>query len=472
MNIKKEFEKNIENFTSDLSGLIAIPSIATDADGDFPFGKEVQRAFDYMLNLATSMGFQTKNIDNFGGHIDWPGAGEGVMGIVGHIDVVPVGKGWSVDPFGGIVKDGWVYGRGAQDDKGPTMVGLYAMKILKDLGFQPMKTVRLILGLDEESNWDGMKYYLEHEKAPDFGIVPDADFPLVQCEKGLLEFDLVRPNKGWQNAGTKGTALTLESMSGGSAPNMVAAFTEARISGEKSGLDQAAASLQAKAEKMEYPIKTYFEGAHLVLETTGISAHAALPDRGRNAISMTMELLGDLTFGNDDANDLIEFYNQKIGFALDGSKMACDMEDKLSGCLTYNVGKVAFSQQETRLTVDIRYPVTKSQELVTQALEAGLAGTGFKLEVFDHIHSIYQESDNPVVVTLIDIYREISGDRETQPSIIGGATFARAIPNCMAYGALFPGDPELEHQVDERVEIAQLLRAGQIYAEAIYRLTK
>lgn len=472
MNIKREFDKNIENFTSDLSGLIAIPSIATDPDGDFPFGKEVQRAFDYILNLATSMGFQTKNIDNFGGHIDWPGTEEGVMGIVGHIDVVPAGKGWSMDPFGGVVKDGWLYGRGAQDDKGPTMVGLYAMKILKDLGFQPKKTVRLILGLDEESSWDGMKYYLEHEKAPDFGIVPDADFPLVQCEKGLLEFDLVRSNKGWHEADTNKTALKLESMTGGSAPNMVAAFTEVRISGEKENLEKVATTLQVKAEQLHYPIKSYFDGDHLVLETTGVSAHAALPERGRNAISMTMDLLGDLVFANDDANHMIQFYNQKIGFALDGAKMACDMEDELSGCLSYNVGKIAFNQQETRLTADIRYPVTKSQELVSQALEAGLAGTGFVLEVFDHIHSIYQESDHPVVVTLIDIYREISGDRETQPSIIGGATFARAIPNCMAYGALFPGDPELEHQVDERVEIAQLLRAGQIYAEAIYRLTK
>ncbi len=468
MDIKKEFDKNLDSFTTDLAGLLAIPSIATNPDGDYPFGKEVQRAFEYMLNLATSMGFKTKNIDNYGGHIDWTGTEDGVMGIVGHIDVVPVGKGWSVDPFGGTVKDGWLFGRGAQDDKGPTMAGLYAMKILKDLGFVPKKTIRLILGLDEESNWDGMKYYLQKEKAPDFGIVPDADFPLVQCEKGLLEFYLVKENK---NATTH-QPVSLVSMSGGTAPNMVAAFVEIRLSGGNGYLKGIADELQIKAAKKDYNVKISFDEEELIVEVTGTSAHAALPERGKNAISMAMDLLDGLQFANADANELINFYNTNIGFSLDGSNISCAMEDNLSGKLSFNVGEILFDQNEARLTLDIRYPVTKSQELVCQALEAALCGTGFSLEVFDHIQSIYQESDNPIVVTLIDIYREISGDQLTQPSIIGGATFARAIPNCMAFGALFPGDPELEHQVDERVEIAQLMRAGQIYAEAIYRLTK
>ena len=187
---------------------------------------------------------------------------------------------------------------------------------------------------------------------------------------------------------------------------------------------------------------------------------------------MVCHLLSGIAFSNEEANHFVDFYQQKIGFALDGSKLGCNMEDQLSGNLTFNVGKVLFNQDGCKLTCDIRYPVTKSQDIVTTAIEKGLEGTGFVLEVLDHIHSIYQESDNPVVIALIETYREISGDTTTQPTVMGGATFARAIPNCMAYGALFPGDPELEHQADEKVEIAQLLKAAHIYGEAIYKLTK
>ena len=485
MDIKRELEKNRERFISDLQGLIQIPSVATEADGEYPFGKEVQRALEYMLDLGKSMGFEVKNVDNYGGHIDFPGSEEGVMAVVGHIDVVPKGDGWTYDPFGGTVEDGWLYGRGAQDDKGPTMVGLYAMKILKDLGFQPKKTIRLILGLDEETSWDGMKYYLEHEKAPDFGIVPDADFPLVQCEKGLLQFDLVRNSNGTAVWGED--QLILEKIQGGIAPNVVAGHAELVVSGPDSRLKELKEKINGLAEKKEYKVQTVLENGKLTIAVTGITAHASYPERGKNAISMAMDLMKEFCFDNSDANDFISFYNDKIGLSFDGSYIGCKMEDELSGHLTFNVGGIAFhakgdngageadganASDQARITVDIRYPVTKSKEDILGGLETAIKGCGFQIEVTDYIKSIYQESDHPVVVTLIETYREISGDMETKPSVIGGATFARAIPNCLAFGPLFPGDPELEHQKNEKVEISQLLKAGHIYAEAIYKLTR
>lgn len=471
MDVKKEFEKNRGNFITDLQGLIRIPSVASEAEGDSPFGKEVQRALDYMLELGKSMGFEVKNVDNYGGHIDFPGTEDGIMAVVGHVDVVPKGDGWTYDPFGGTVEDGWLYGRGAQDDKGPTMAGLYAMKVLKDLDFKPRKTVRLILGLDEEANWEGMKYYLQKEKAPDFGIVPDADFPLVQCEKGLLEFDLVRKNPN--RAAREGNdMLVLESMNGGSAPNVVAGHSDLLIAGSGNAQNAFLEKVKILSEQKGYEIKTSDVGGKLLVSLEGIPAHAAVPERGRNAISMAMDLIQNVVFANDDANSLVKFYNDKIGFSLDGSRIGCAMEDELSGKLTFNVGKISFDSDQTRITVDVRYPVTKSKEQVCKGLETAIKDSDFEIEIIDHIGSIYQESDSTVVLTLIKTYQEISGDLETKPSVIGGATFARAIPNCMAFGPLFPGDPELEHQKDEKVEVSQLLKAGHIYAEAIYQLTK
>lgn len=488
MDFKKELEKNLDSMISDLRGLLQIPSIAGEAEDEYPFGREVQKALEYMLNLGKSMGFEVKNVDNYGGHIDFPGSGEGVMALVGHIDVVPEGDGWTWEPFNGTVKGGWIYGRGVQDDKGPTMVALYVMKILKDLGFKPKKTIRLILGLDEESNWNGMKYYLKHEKAPDFGIVPDADFPLIQCEKGLLEFEITRANEkleagAGKPASLEPDALILESLTGGSAANVVAGQAVIRISGALTALTERSERIKQKAAEKEYEIKTAIAGGQLTVTVTGKPAHAAYPERGKNAISMAIDLLRNITFSNEDANRLVNFYNDKIGFALDGSRIGCAMEDDLSGHLTFNVGKINFdaggfggpngsgNSGGAAITVDIRYPVTKSKEAVWQAMKPAVEADGFSMEELDHIHSIYQESDNPVVKTLLEVYRKISGDTESQPTAIGGATFARAIPNCMAFGPLFPGDPELEHQKNEAAELSQMLKAGRIYAEAVYRLT-
>jgi succinyl-diaminopimelate desuccinylase len=471
MDIKKEFEKKRESFISDLQNLIRIPSVAGEAEGEYPFGRNVQDALEFMLGLGRSMGFEVKNVDNYGAHIDFPGSEAGIMAVVGHVDVVPEGDGWTHDPFGGELADGWIYGRGTQDDKGPTLVGLYAMKVLKDLGFKPKKTVRLILGLDEEDSWNGMKYYLEHEPAPDFGIVPDADFPLVQCEKGLLEFYLVMDGADRKDE-TVNHGLILKSFIGGTAANVVAGRACIQVSGDTDAIRETEKRILAAAAKKEYQISTSIIEEILTVELTGVPSHAAFPERGKNAISMMMDLLGAVSFTNQKANELIGFYNDLIGLTFDGSRMGCAMTDDLSGALTFNVGKINFDSNEVKITVDIRYPVTKSQGEVCEKIEATIRERGFHMQVFDHIKAIYQESDHPVVVTLIDIYRKISGDMESRPTAIGGATFARAIPNCMAFGALFPGDPELEHQKDEKIELSQLIKAGVIYAEAIRRLAE
>ncbi|HML38266.1 MAG TPA: Sapep family Mn(2+)-dependent dipeptidase, partial [Bacillota bacterium] len=311
----------------------------------------------------------------------------------------------------------------------------------------------------------------------------DADFPLIQCEKGLLEFEITKKNEGSEagkTAAPETGGLFLESLTGGSAANVVASQAVIRILGTPGLLVETEAQIKQKAAGKEYETKTAIAGERLTVTVTGRPAHAAYPERGRNAISMAMDLLGDAAFSNEDANRLVKFYNDKIGFALDGSKIGCAMEDDLSGRLTFNVGKIDFDAGSSdgsgnlggvAITVDIRYPATKSKEEVWQAMKPAVLGAGFSMEELDHIHSIYQESDNPVVKTLLEVYRRISGDTESQPTAIGGATFARAIPNCMAFGPLFPGDPELEHQKNEAAKLSQMLRAGEIYAEAVYRLT-
>lgn len=173
---------------TDLEGLLCIPSVKDTASVSTkaPFGKGIQEALDYMLALGERDGFTVKNLDYYAGHLEI-GQGESLLGILSHLDVVPVNPSqWETAPFTPVIKEGRLYARGALDDKGPTLMAYYAIKILKELGYTFNRRIRLILGTDEENDWQGVKHYFKHEEMPDFGIVPDGIFPMIYSEKGLF----------------------------------------------------------------------------------------------------------------------------------------------------------------------------------------------------------------------------------------------------------------------------------------------
>ena len=156
MEYEKFLKQNKEEMISALQEVVRInseegESFVCQDETVYPFGQGIQNAFEATLDIGRRLGFQVKNVDNYGGHIDFPGTGDKIMAILGHIDVVPAGKGWKYDPYGGEIADGKIYGRGTSDDKGPVISCLYAMKALKDAGYKPSATIRVILGLDEES---------------------------------------------------------------------------------------------------------------------------------------------------------------------------------------------------------------------------------------------------------------------------------------------------------------------------------
>ena len=180
---------NIENWKDEIiqktCEIIKIPSVHEESNQpEIPFGKQTKNALEYMLNLGKELGFRTKNIDNYCGYIEF-GEGEEMLGIIGHLDVVPAEDGWKYEPFGGTIDNGNIYGRGAIDDKGPVMATLYAMKAVMEQ-CTVNKRVRLILGLNEERDWKCIEYYKKHEESPIVGFSPDADFPCIYAEKGLL----------------------------------------------------------------------------------------------------------------------------------------------------------------------------------------------------------------------------------------------------------------------------------------------
>ncbi len=458
-----------------------------------PFGRGVHEAFIYMMNKANADGFDVQNIDNYGGHVEFGGytrdqegeiiaTSDEIFGILGHLDIVPEGGNWDYDPFAGVVEDGKIYGRGTSDDKGPLLAAYYAMKAIKNSGIEPQNKVRLILGLDEETKWEGMKYYLSKVKAPNLGFTPDSDFPAIHGEMGILVFEIAKKFGKSTNKG-----LELRTLIGGNAPNMVPDSARAVLRAEKIEEYEKIKMMvseyrNAETEKEEgqedkkncvgnrpenFKIKAKGVGKSLEIFVQGVSAHGAAPEKGVNAISVIMDFLGRLNFVNEDAIDFINFYNKHIGFELHGESFGCDLCDEPSGKLILNVGQVNFDSKSGILTINVRYPVTNKEEDVYDAILPVINKYNMGIVKVKHRQPIYIPEDDPLIINLMNVYKKYTGDLDSKPVVSAGGTYARAASNIVAFGPAFPGDEDVVHQKNEYIEIEKLMLCTKIYAEAI-----
>lgn len=284
-NKKAEIIRNLQK-------LIQIPSIYENSNiPSTPFGKNVNDALNFMLDLGKEMGFRTKNIDGYCGYIEF-GEGEELVGIIGHLDVVPADKGWTYPPFSATIFDNKIYGRGAIDDKGPVIASLYAMKSIFDT-CKIHKRVRLILGLDEEKSWKCINYYKNHEESPTIGFSPDADFPCIYAEKAILSsciyIDYNKYNK--EN-------IYIEEINCNNNPlNVVPKFCSVilKINNDKISIDKLIVDVKNIINNHNFEIDIYKQNySSLKLTSHGVGAHSAHPELGVNAISRLIVVLYEL----------------------------------------------------------------------------------------------------------------------------------------------------------------------------------
>lgn len=183
-------EQNAQQMIDAIKDIVKLPSVETEAKENAPFGKDIAYTLEQTLKLAEHLGFKTKNLDHY---IGWAQYGEGddYVGIIGHLDVVPVGVGWKHPPFSAYEEDGYIYGRGILDNKGPILSCLYALYAIKELQVKLKKPVRIIFGCDEESGFVDLQYYLDHEKPPIIGWTPDCKYPVVYGERGRAVIEIV-----------------------------------------------------------------------------------------------------------------------------------------------------------------------------------------------------------------------------------------------------------------------------------------
>ncbi|ETI70450.1 dipeptidase PepV [Neobacillus vireti] len=463
-----EVEKRKEALIKDTQDLLHIKSLLDEqhATDDAPLGKGVKEALDFMLELGEKDGFTQKNVGNLAGHLEF-GEGKELLGILCHVDVVPEGDGWTSDPFGAEIRDGKIFARGALDDKGPTMAAYYAMKIVKELGLPLKKRVRMIIGTDEESKWRCVDHYFKHEEMPSLGFAPDADFPIINAEKGIADFDMV------QKAPVKDSAeanLEVQSFVSGKRYNMVPDHAKAVISvmaNQNEVIEQFISHM--KEYELEYSYQT--ENGKLILEVVGVSAHGLEPRNGKNAGLFLAEFLSKRSL---DAKSAHYFHFLTHYFFNDsrGVNLGVAYSDEISGELTINPGKLAYSKEAGGIIgMTCRYPVTNKMEDTKEKLDALLLDEGFAIENFSDSKPHHVDEKEFLIQTLKKVYEEQTAEK-AELIAIGGGTYARSLEAGVAFGPLFPGRPDIAHQKDEYMYIEDLLKATAIYAQAIYELAK
>lgn len=443
MNINTDIYK--DKLIEALKKLISIPSVLDESDSKYPFGKNINDVLVETLKICDTLGFRIYYDEN--GYYGYAEVGEGeeLIGVLGHLDVVPAGEldNWKFPPFECTIRDGKLYGRGTQDDKGPLLSAIYGVKALMDSDFKFKKRVRFIFGVDEENLWRGINKYLEKEEIPSVGFTPDSVFPLIYAEKGLLQATL---------SGKSDSNITF---SGGEALNAV----PDKIIYESKDIDK----LEKELKNLSYDYSR--EGNKVIVH--GKSAHASTPQHGINAISRLCISLKNIGIEsktiNFIANEIKETYN--------GELIIPNCEDDVSGKLTVNVGRISINHKKEEIGMDIRIPVTIKKEEVVSKIKEKAALYGLEYNEYDFLDSIYLPKDHFLIKTLRKVYEEETG-LDSTPLTSGGATYARAIKNCVAFGAVFPGSAETEHQPNEYIEIKDLVKCMSIYSKAIFELAK
>ena len=301
---------------------------------------------------------------------------------------------------------------------------------------------------------------------PAMGFTPDGNFPLVNGELGILVFDLAQK---FSSKPVK-EELRLTKFEAGTAHNAVPEKAKAVISGDKANFDEIAEKVNTYREEKGYEIISRKQGAALVIEATGKAAHGAHPDLGLNAASILFDFLGRIGFASEELNDFIDFYNNHIGFDLYGERMGCNLSDDVSGPLIFNVGLVNINEDIASVTVNVRYPVTYNDEDVLLGIQQELGDTAVGIVTRMVQPAVYMEADNPMVMKLMQAYRDETGDADAKPMVIRGGTYAKMMNNILAFGAEFPHDENTMHQANEKFSIDSFIKMTKIYARALYAL--
>ena len=443
-----------EAFLKDLMDLIRIPSVSAPQPGPDPYGAACTCVLEESVRIARRRGFAAHNYENRYVLLELPGRSEHTIGIFCHLDVVAAGTGWAGDPYAPVLRDGHVFGRGSTDNKGPAAAMLSLLDFLRQTEYPLEHTIQLFLGGSEENGMMDLDDYLARHTPPECSLIPDAQFSVCCGEKGHLTATVSLPLAG-----------SLVSLEGGISSNAVPDTARAVLRCDPATLRTALGP--------DFPVTVTETGT--AVEALGRSAHAATPAAGENAIvKLSRALLGTGVL-DDGAAETLRRYSDLFGdFAGEGLGVAC--ADAPSGALTAVGGCLRTVDGHLEQSLDIRYPVTADPNELNRRLADTLLRRGCAISAVSDSEPLYYPPDDPMIRMLNDTCNEILGTN-LSPYVIGGGTYARKLPQAVAFGHLLRSRPRPGgakkgggHQVDECVFVQGLEDLMRVYLRALLRL--
>ena len=441
--IRKYLESHKEEMIADLRELVAIPSVQGDAEDGMPFGKFPAQALATMLEKCKAAGFAVENVENYAGSADINSL-EPELAILSHLDVVPVGEGWTSLPFTLTADGDKLVGRGAIDDKGPAVAALYAAKAVKDLGIPLKKGVRLIFGTNEENGSADLAYYRKKRKLPPMVFTPDGEYPVINGEKGMLR---VYFSTVWEHPWE---------IKAGTVINAVPSSCEIRsVSDPKKGC-----GVSINSDGSTEPITEITESAEII---NGVSAHASTPEKGNNAITKFLAS-GMMAVDETKALNLLFPHGET-----DGASCGLGFSDDISGKMTCVLSMLNTKNGRLHGGIDIRFPLDRKKDEISDIICGKLREAGFDIDSCEGVEPHLTDENSDFVQSLLRVYERVTGDKG-RCIAIGGGTYVHEIEGGVAFGAEFPNEDGRMHSPDEFITVENLLKNAEIMAEAIVEI--
>ncbi|OPJ60990.1 Sapep family Mn(2+)-dependent dipeptidase [Clostridium oryzae] len=454
--IKNYVETQKKDIIDDCIEIINIPSISHD------YG-EVKKALHLIIDKAKSMGFDAYCTENDSIGIVEFGHGEETIGVLVHIDVVPAGdeNDWDNPPFSSVYKDGYIWGRGSVDDKGPAIASLYALKTLKELGFTPSKKIRMIIGTQEEVDWKDIKTYKEHNELPDYGFTPDGEFPIINAEKGFAQV-----NVNFRRNNCTGD-FDVISFDGGISDNVIPPKANIIIKGDKQLLNEKVNSFVLS--RPEYADKIIIEeqGENINIKTVGKAAHSSVPELGINAIYILVELLSTLELKDEGMRQLIDFSMKEIINNKNKNPLNLDKtDDETRTSIAATLARCTSDEYTIAFNLRMALKTFGSDVEKCFSIAADKYKFDFNMDNFC-MEPISVNKDTPFLRQMAKAYEELSG-LKAEFITSGGTSYAKAMPNTVSFGPIFPGEIDLCHQNNERISLDNLVKCINMYAYLLY----
>jgi len=461
--IDEWFAKHSGEMIKDLGKLVAINSVRAPEKEGAPYGPASREVLALAASLIEKRGFTVNEFEDIIITADL-GPAPPVLGILAHLDIVDAGEGWDSDPFTLTQKDGNLYGRGAQDNKGPAVASMYAMYCAHELCPELKKGVRLILGSGEESGFDDITRYLSKNDPPPNVFSPDAEFPVVNTEKGRFA-----PFFGasWE----KDNALPrIVSITGGKTINIVPNKAEAVIEGlSKSEVEE---FCKKCSEKTGVSMTAVCEGKSITITAEGTATHASTPELGNNAQTALLELLAAMPFAQSESFGYVKALNRLFSHGdYYGRAIGIEMSDDISGKLTVNFGVLRFTEYEFSANFDSRTPSCADRADITGITTSAFEKEGIKVTSSTISACHHTPGDSPFVQTLLKIYADYTGSNP-ECLITGGQTYVHDIPGGVVFGCALPGKNYNIHGANEYITAQELIASAKMFTQVIIDMCK